>query len=163
MPIGRSSSQPSIATSCKHQMEQKPNTMLLRRVHIKTLEKWRDIRAWHINCVEVNAPRSEMAIEAATRCTFQCGCIFRNTISPSTPMVGDVSILQVVYLLPASKLFQYYSSWCRLYATASVLVAEVPGILRNKGCLLKMDIIYCVDGSKRLYNVGMLWQARGAE
>lgn len=55
---------------CRLQMLQKPKIIEPSRDQISTLENLTDIRAWHISCVEVNAPRNDIAIEAMIKELF---------------------------------------------------------------------------------------------
>jgi hypothetical protein len=64
-PTRTSSSQANMAMKWRHQMEQNPKVKLPRKVQTMTPEKYREVRAWHIICVEVNAPSSDTATEAA--------------------------------------------------------------------------------------------------
>jgi hypothetical protein len=40
---------------------------------MRTLEKRNDIRAWHMSCVDVKAPRKEMAMDAMINMGFHRG------------------------------------------------------------------------------------------
>lgn len=51
-------------------MLQNPNIIEPRKDQISTLENLADIRAWHMSCVEVKAPRNEIAIEAIIKELF---------------------------------------------------------------------------------------------
>jgi hypothetical protein len=51
-------------------MLQKPNIIEPSKLQIRTEENLTDIRAWHISCVEVNAPRKEIAIDAMIKELF---------------------------------------------------------------------------------------------
>lgn len=49
-----------------------------RILHIKTRENLVDMRAWHISCVEVKAPRNEIAIDATMSKVFHLEPSWRN-------------------------------------------------------------------------------------
>jgi hypothetical protein len=55
---------------CRLQMLQKPKIIDPNKLQMRTLENLTDIRAWHMSCVEVNAPRKEMAIDAMIKESF---------------------------------------------------------------------------------------------
>lgn len=65
-------------------MEQKPKVRLPRAVHIATLEKRNDMRAWHMSWVDVNAPSKEIAIEAAIKPASHWGSSRRGDAVPDS-------------------------------------------------------------------------------
>ena len=91
MPMGRSSLQASIAMKCRHQMEQKPKVKLPNTVQTAILDTVKDMRAWHINCVEVKAPRRETAIEAAMSTPSHWGSRRRGTAIPPFSLATTIN------------------------------------------------------------------------